>query len=105
MIYEEQYCANCIHANDECGCPIWTLHMLYNYDQCRKGKTGQTIKTVLGMLIPETKDGIGAEQCRMFRAKADSEAEEAEQRRLAEQPARYEAAMRELTALKNRLSA
>jgi hypothetical protein len=96
MCYEEQYCANCVHGDpDGPYCPIWSLHLLYNYDQCGKGKTAKALKTVLETLIPETKDGLGAEQCSMFLAKADAEAEEAEQRRLAEQPAKYAAAMRE----------
>jgi hypothetical protein len=100
MCYEEQYCCNCAHIGDEenGGCPIWLLHMLYNYDQCRKGKTGKMVKSMLGTLIPETKDGLGAEQCSMFLPKADLEAEEAERRRLAEQPAKYAAAMRERQA-------
>jgi hypothetical protein len=100
MCYEEEYCCNCVHFGDPDGpgCPIWLLHLLYNYDQCRKGKTGSTVKSILGTLIPETKDGLGAEQCSMFLAKADAEAEQAEQRRLASQPAKYAAAMQEASA-------
>lgn len=96
MMYEEEYCCNCVHDTDERQCPILALHFLYNYDQCRKGKTGQVVKSFLGTLIPETKDGLGAEQCSMFLARADAEAEEAEQRRLAEQPRKYEQVMAEL---------
>lgn len=97
-IYEEQYCANCVHEGDldGPGCPIMLLHLLYNYDQCSNGKTGKTIKSVLGTLIPETEDGLGAEQCSMFLAKAGAEAEAAEQRRLAEQARKYEVAMAEM---------
>jgi hypothetical protein len=95
MDYADQYCANCVHENpDGPYCPIWELHVLNNYEQCGKGKTAQAWKTVLSTLIPETKDGLGAEQCSMFVAKADPEAEQSEQRRLAEQPAKYAAAMR-----------
>lgn len=95
MDYADNYCANCVHdTEDGPYCPIWELHTLYNYDQCGKGKTAAAWKTVLSTLIPETKDGLGAEQCSMFVAKADPEAAEAERRRLAEQPAKYEAALR-----------
>jgi hypothetical protein len=97
MCYEEQYCSNCIHegGEDGPGCPIMLLHLLYNYDQFKRGKTGETVKAMLSTLIPETKDGLGAEQCSMFAPTADAEAEQAERRRLAEQPAKYEAAMAE----------
>jgi hypothetical protein len=94
MDYADQYCANCVHENEDGPyCPIWSLHVLHNYDQCGKGKTAKAWKEVLSSLIPETKDGLSAEQCTMFRAKADCEAEEAEQRRLAEQPIKYAEAM------------
>jgi hypothetical protein len=101
MCYEEQFCSNCVHQNGpdgESGCAIWLLHMLYNYDQCGKGKTARTVKSFLGSLIPESKDGLGAEQCSMFAPKADAQAEEAERRRLAEQPAKYAAIMAERQA-------
>lgn len=92
VIYEDHYCWQCIHWNDG-ACPVMDAHNLYNYDQCDDDARGKAIKTILDLLIPETKDGLGAEQCSMFRAKADAEAEEAEQRRLAEQVRKYEAAM------------
>lgn len=94
--YEEQYCSNCVHDDEERGCAVMLLHNLFNYDQCNSGKTGKAIKAFLETLIPETKDGLGAEQCSMFIAKADPEAEEAERRRLAAQPAKYEAALAEM---------
>jgi len=99
MDYEERYCANCVHGSEDGPyCPIWELHVLHNYEQCGKGRTAQAWKTVLSTLIPETKDGLGAEQCSMFLAKADCEADPAEQRRLAEQPAKYAAVMRQRQA-------
>jgi hypothetical protein len=99
MDYADQYCANCVHENpDDPYCPIWELHVLNNYEQCGKGKTAQAWKTVLSTLIPETADGLGAEQCSMFLAKADPEAEEAEQRRLAAQATKYETVMAEMRA-------
>lgn len=96
-IYEEEYCCNCVHFGPEgVSCNILLIHNLYNYDQCKEDKTGEAIKAILGLLIPETKDGLGAEQCSMFLAKVDAEAEEAEQRRLAEQPRKYVQIMAEL---------
>jgi hypothetical protein len=95
MCYEEQYCWNCVHWNDG-GCPVMDAHNLYNYDQLGDSDCAKSLRTLLGLLIPETKDGLGSEQCSMFRASANPEAEWAEQRRLAEQPHRYEEALREM---------
>lgn len=96
--YAERYCSACVHEGPEegPGCPIMLLHLLYNYEQHGKGKTSAKLKSVLDTLIPETKDGLDAEQCSMFLAKTDPEADEAEQRRLAEQPARYFEALAEM---------
>lgn len=97
MCYEEQYCANCIHGDpDGPFCPIWSLHLLYNYEQCGKGKTAKTVREFLGTLIPLTPDKLGAEQCSMFVAKVNSEADEAERRRLAQQPQKYLCALEEM---------
>jgi hypothetical protein len=100
MMYEEQYCSQCIHegGEDGPGCPIMLLHLLFNYDQFKRGKIGQTVKTMLDTLIPETEDKLGAERCSMFVRREFSDAEIAEQRRLDEQAAKYEAAMAEARA-------
>jgi hypothetical protein len=95
MIYEEEYCANCIHGRGpaaERGCMVMLIHNLFNYDQCKEDERGKAIEAILDLLIPRTKDDLGAEQCTMFRARVDDEAEEAELRRLAEQPRKYAAA-------------
>lgn len=95
-IYEEQYCDRCIHrrgADGESGCPIWLLHLLYNYEQCAETPRGEAIDAILKTLIPE--EGIYPQQCSMFRPTVNAEAEEAELRRLAEQPRKYEAVMAE----------
>jgi len=61
MCYEEDYCSRCIHNNkDGPYCPVWTLHMLHNYDECNKPDS------FLHMLIPRSNDGLVNEQCRMF---------------------------------------
>jgi hypothetical protein len=99
MDYADRYCANCVHENEDGPyCPIWELHVLNNYEQCGKGKTAKAWKTVLSTLIPETADGLGAEQCSMFVPRADTGADEAERRRLAEQPRKYAQAIAEAHA-------
>ena len=62
MMYEEAYCNRCLHQGppDGPGCAIWLAHMLYNYDECNKKES------ILHLLIPRTKDGLGNEQCTMF---------------------------------------
>jgi len=59
MDYQERYCSRCVHdANRDC--PVWAAHLLHNYDECNnKG-------SILHMLIPRSKDGLGNEQCKMF---------------------------------------
>jgi hypothetical protein len=96
MCYEEEWCANCVHYGaDGVSCNILLIHNLFNYDQCDDTPRGKAIEAILDLLIPRTKDDLGAEQCTMFRARVDPEAEDAELRRLAEQPRKYEAAMAE----------
>ena len=57
MGYEEAYCYKCLHQQD---CPIWALHLLWNYEQFKD----ETKATALEMLIP--RKGISNEQCTMF---------------------------------------
>lgn len=60
MLYEEQWCGRCIHGQDqEKGCTIWDLHMLYNYDECNNKDS------MLHILIPMGEDGFAGE-CSMF---------------------------------------
>ena len=60
-------CFKCLHwpkDDDAPGCPVDMAHALYSYELCNaEGTPG---KTILDMLIPETADGLGAEQCAMF---------------------------------------
>lgn len=58
--YHEEYCANCIHDQQEGGCPIWFLHGLHNYEECNKKDS------FLHVLIPRSKDGLGNGICSMF---------------------------------------
>jgi hypothetical protein len=62
-IYEEEFCENCANWDDG-GCAVMLAHMLHNYDECNKPDS------ILHLLIPRSKDGLGNEKCRMFRAEA-----------------------------------
>lgn len=69
MNYGAQYCDQCIHQEQEPhGCPIWMLHMQYNYDECNKPDSW------LHVFIPRTPDGLGNEQCKMFTIEVTPEA-------------------------------
>lgn len=66
-IYEEQYCSRCIHGpeNDSPGmCPIWSLHLLWNYEQNGSDPPIQAKKMALDILIP--RKGIHNQECSMF---------------------------------------
>lgn len=58
--YYEEYCARCIHDDPENGkhCPIWSLHLLYNYEECNKKDS------YLHVLIP--REGSINGTCSMF---------------------------------------
>ena len=55
--YEERYCLRCIHRQE---CAVWEAHFLLNYQEANKKDS------ILHLLIPRTKNGLGNEQCRMF---------------------------------------
>ncbi len=57
MMYEEEWCSKCLHHDD---CIIWTAHLARNYQECNNKDS------ILHMLIPRSKNGIGNEKCRMF---------------------------------------
>lgn len=58
--YHEEYCAKCLHDQQENGCPIWFLHNLHNYEECNKPDS------FLHVLIPRSKENSGNEICSMF---------------------------------------
>jgi hypothetical protein len=75
MDYVETYCSNCINYKDNGtgseGCAIFDLHLLWNYDACNgktavEGSQKHTMWLALEHFIPTTKNGLGAEQCKMF---------------------------------------
>lgn len=64
-------CFKCSHwPKDEDGppCPVEMAHMLYNYDQGDEGEPCK-VRSILDMLIPRTKDGLGNKRCAMFKDK------------------------------------
>lgn len=63
-MYEAQYCARCVHSNDENGCPVMLAHVLYAYEECNSKSNAAHILT---MLIPPRKDQPAFnDQCAMF---------------------------------------
>jgi hypothetical protein len=70
LMYEEKYCNNCVHFTDAGGevyaCAVLELHYEFNYEQGGKTKLGKAIKQVLETLIPTKKDGLFADECKMF---------------------------------------
>lgn len=62
-IYEAEYCARCVHDNDETGCAVMLAHNLYNYTECNKPES------ILHLLIPRDDKGFN-EKCRMFSPRA-----------------------------------
>ena len=54
--YEEQWCRRCVHYGPENGpgCPVMLAHLLHNGNE------------VLDLLIPQSADGLGNDQCAMF---------------------------------------
>ena len=63
-IFQEQYGARCLHNGDENGegplCPVWELHLLYDYDQLKN----KDLAHCLGALIP--RQGGRNLACRLF---------------------------------------
>lgn len=47
----------------ERNCPIELAHLIFNYDERNNDAS------ILDHLIPRTKDGLGNEQCKMFRSR------------------------------------
>jgi hypothetical protein len=67
MLYEERWCMRCLHyERDEKGCPVWQMHLMWNYDRYNTATGTAKVAQMLGSLIPRTEDGLGNEQCTMF---------------------------------------
>ena len=57
--YEHDFCSRCVHYD---GCPVWGLHLLWNYEQ--DGNPDK--EEALSMLIPRSQDELDNEECKMF---------------------------------------
>lgn len=59
--YEAKYCIRCVHHKpDDGGCAVFLAHLLHNYRDCNDEDS------ILHLLIPRKKEGLGNEQCAMF---------------------------------------
>lgn len=61
--YEHNVCSRCAHyvENPEDGmCPVWEIHLFYNYGQ----EEGSTVESILDTLIPRR--GIYNDLCSMY---------------------------------------
>lgn len=64
--YQDRYCNRCIHDIKQ-DCPVWMLHLAFNYEQLRQQPNQQgPTRQILSALIPERKDHLGNEQCKLF---------------------------------------
>ena len=76
--YIDQWCWRCRNWREDeegsgnWGCIVWNLHLIGDYDQCKKTETGKLWKTVLEHFIPTDTDGYPAE-CRMFIEKPNAD--------------------------------
>lgn len=61
--YQERYCEQCLHDVNR-DCTVWLAHLITEY--CNKDGETSEAGDVLNLLIPETDDGIGCKQCKMF---------------------------------------
>ena len=75
MDFVERNCSECVNYKDNGsgseGCAIFDLHLLWNYQACNgkeapQGSEKRAKWEALEHFIPTRKDGIGAEQCKMF---------------------------------------
>ena len=63
LIYEEDYCHQCInYGTPNKGCPVWGIHLFYNYDQHKN----KIIEDMLSWFIPRNKKGEN-KKCNMFK--------------------------------------
>ena len=58
--YCEEYCYKCRFYDDEEGCPIFNIHLAYNYEDDKR------IKDILNTLIPMNNNGLYPAQCPFF---------------------------------------
>ena len=67
-IWQAEHCEHCVNwQGDPVGCPVWDVHLLYNYDQCPDTLVGQRVQAILDYLIPRSEDKLSNQTCSMFR--------------------------------------
>ncbi len=62
--WQSKNCENCWHDRNE-DCPVFLIHLEYNYKQNEKTDKGKTIKKILNELVPNIKKGLFAGPCSM----------------------------------------
>jgi hypothetical protein len=68
-MYEADYCNKCINEDEEKGCPIMMLHLMWNYDAVDpKTAENKARRQALEAFIPTDREGWN-QQCRMFKAR------------------------------------
>ncbi len=66
--YEAKFCDRCTHQPpnpDDGGCPVFLLHMLWNYSQLDKTEVGMAKRHALNILWPRCERGENGD-CKMF---------------------------------------
>ncbi len=66
--YEAKFCERCVHQPEGetgDGCPVWLLHLLWNYDQCNQDEAGEAKCHGLNVLWPRHERGENGD-CKMF---------------------------------------
>ena len=61
--YYEKWCARCVHDHCAYGCPVWSAHQEWNYEECNKPDS------ILHKMIPEKGGGYNGQfagECKQF---------------------------------------
>jgi len=59
IMYDDEYCDNCVHMLEEWGCPCHTAHLLWNYEECNNDDS------ILHKMIPLNEKGFNG-KCIFF---------------------------------------
>jgi hypothetical protein len=51
LMFQEDNCFQCIHLDEDGGCPIWDVHFLYSYSE----HNNEIVSDILDRLIPDFK--------------------------------------------------
>jgi hypothetical protein len=64
-MYETRYCERCIHYSELPGCPVFVLHLVWNYDQHSDPTKAEALEQFIPTLDAPPWNG----PCKMFVAK------------------------------------